>query len=74
MRLTHWNCWHMFHQSRNEERAYLKKRKGIVKIALRAGAPIVPVYGFFGHTSLYTVIVDPFGVLDGFWGLHGGFQ
>jgi hypothetical protein len=64
----------MFHQSRNEERAYLKKRKGIVKIALRAGAPIVPVYGFFGHTSLYTVIVDPFGVLDGFWGLHGGFQ
>mmetsp|Transcript_15133 Transcript_15133/g.27416 ORF Transcript_15133/g.27416 Transcript_15133/m.27416 type:complete len:384 (-) Transcript_15133:257-1408(-) len=53
----------MFHQSRNEERAYLKKRKGIVKIALRAGAPIVPVYGF-GHTSLYTVIVDPFGVLE----------
>jgi len=46
-----------------EERAYLRKRKGVVKIALRAGVPIVPVYGF-GHTSLYTVLVDPFGILE----------
>uniref|UniRef100_A0A7S2HJE3 Acyltransferase n=1 Tax=Helicotheca tamesis TaxID=374047 RepID=A0A7S2HJE3_9STRA len=53
----------MFHQSKHEERAYLKKRKGIVKIALRAGAPIVPVYGF-GHTEMYTVVVDPFGILE----------
>lgn len=39
------------------------KRKGIVKLALRAGAPIVPVYGF-GHTSLWTVVVDPFGICE----------
>ena len=35
----------------HDELAYLKKRKGIVKIALRCGSPIVPVYGF-GHTSM----------------------
>lgn len=53
----------MFHQSNDEETAFLKQRKGIVKIALKAGVPIVPVYGF-GHTSLYTVCVDPFGILE----------
>ncbi len=47
----------------SQERAYLKQRKGIVKIALRAGVPIIPVYGF-GHTILYTVLVDPFGILE----------
>lgn len=47
----------------SKERAYLKQRKGIVKIALRAGAPIIPVYGF-GHTSAYTVLVDPFGIME----------
>lgn len=46
-----------------EERAYVAKRKGIVKIALRAGVPIIPVYAF-GHTSAYTVVVDPFGFLE----------
>ena len=46
-----------------DEKAYVKKRKGIVKIALRCGVPIVPVYGF-GHTSLWKVVVDPFGVLE----------
>lgn len=46
-----------------EETAYLKQRKGIVKIALRAGVPIIPVYGF-GHTAMYTVLVDPFGILE----------
>lgn len=45
------------------EKAYLKKRKGIVKIALRTGTPIVPVYGF-GHTDLWTIKVDPFGILQ----------
>jgi hypothetical protein len=45
------------------ERAYLKQRKGIVKIALRAGVPIIPVYAF-GHTAAYSVLVDPFGFLE----------
>ncbi|KAL3932131.1 MAG: hypothetical protein SGBAC_010997 [Bacillariaceae sp.] len=49
-------------QSHNEI-AHIQARKGIVKIALRAGAPIVPVYGF-GHTSLWKVVVDPFGILE----------
>ena len=46
-----------------EERAYLRQRKGIVKIALRAGVPIIPVYGF-GHTAMYSVLVDPFGIME----------
>ena len=46
-----------------KERAYVKQRKGIVKIALRAGVPIIPVYAF-GHTAAYTVMVDPFGILE----------
>lgn len=50
-------------KNNNVETAFLKQRKGIVKIALKAGVPIVPVYGF-GHTSLYTVCVDPFGILE----------
>jgi 1-acyl-sn-glycerol-3-phosphate acyltransferase len=52
----------MFYTSENEERAPILRRKGIIKIALRAGAPIVPVYAF-GHTSLYTIWQDPFGIL-----------
>jgi 1-acyl-sn-glycerol-3-phosphate acyltransferase len=50
-------------QGGKEEIAHIQSRKGIVKIALRAGVPIVPVYGF-GHTAVYTVVVDPFGVLE----------
>ena len=51
----------MFHG--HDEIAHVKKRKGIIKIALRAGAPIIPVYGF-GHTSLWRVVTDPFGILE----------
>lgn len=53
----------MFQQSKQNEVAHVKERKGIVKIALRAGAPLVPVYGF-GHSSLWKVVVDPFGILE----------
>ena len=53
----------MFQPSGTQETIYIQQRKGIVKIALRAGTPIIPVYGF-GHTSLYSVIVDPFGILE----------
>lgn len=53
----------MFQTHTNEETAYVKKRKGIVKIALRAGVPIVPVYAF-GHTEAWDVVVDPFGILE----------
>lgn len=45
------------------EKAWVQTRKGIVKIALRTGAPLVPVYAF-GHTRLWTVVADPFGLLS----------
>jgi len=48
--------------SDKKERVYLGNRKAIVAIALQAGVPLVPVY-VFGHTDLYDVIVDPFGIL-----------
>lgn len=51
----------MFHPP-SQEIASILHRKGIVKIALKAGAPLVPVY-CFGHTAIWTVIVDPFGIL-----------
>ena len=47
----------------NEEIGTVLTRKGIIKIALKAGTPIIPVYGF-GHISMYTVWVDPFGILQ----------
>lgn len=52
----------MFQPVADEEIAIVKKRKGIVKIALKAGASLVPVFGF-GHTSLWRVVQDPFGLL-----------
>ncbi|CAD7970330.1 unnamed protein product [Amoebophrya sp. A25] len=52
----------MFEMTDKKESLYVKKRKGIIKIALQCGAPIVPVYAF-GHTQLYTVKQDPFGFL-----------
>lgn len=53
----------MFQGNQKDEIAHIKSRKGIVKIALRAGATIVPVYGF-GHTSAYSVVVDPLKFLE----------
>ena len=60
----------MFHNNntssshgKNREVGCIRSRKGIIKIALKAGTPIIPVYGF-GHTSMYTVLVDPFGILQ----------
>jgi len=47
----------------HDEIAHVMQRKGIVKIALKAGVPLVPVYGF-GHTELWRVVVDPVGILE----------
>jgi hypothetical protein len=46
----------------NNEVGTILDRKGICKIALKANAALVPVYGF-GHTTIYNVVVDPFGIL-----------
>lgn len=45
----------LFKSSRKEERLYLKKRKGFIKVALREGVDIIPVY-LFGNTSVLTVM------------------
>eukprot|EP00536_Pseudo-nitzschia_multiseries_P019119 jgi/Psemu1/59016/gm1.59016_g len=46
----------------NTEVAAIGNRKGIAKIALKANAALVPVYGF-GHALVYDVWVDPWGIL-----------
>eukprot|EP00551_Chaetoceros_affinis_P004369 CAMPEP_0203671074 /NCGR_PEP_ID=MMETSP0090-20130426/6979_1 /ASSEMBLY_ACC=CAM_ASM_001088 /TAXON_ID=426623 /ORGANISM="Chaetoceros affinis, Strain CCMP159" /LENGTH=427 /DNA_ID=CAMNT_0050536083 /DNA_START=47 /DNA_END=1330 /DNA_ORIENTATION=- len=49
----------LFKSSRKEERLYLKKRKGFIKIALREGSDVIPVY-LFGNTSVLTVLKTSF--------------
>jgi hypothetical protein len=45
----------LFMSSRQEERLYLNNRKGFIKLALREGVDIVPIY-LFGNTSVLSVI------------------
>lgn len=45
----------LFKSSRKEERLYLQKRKGFIKVALREGVDVIPVY-LFGNTSTLTVM------------------
>lgn len=49
----------LFKSSTKEERLYLKKRKGFIKIALREGTDVIPVY-LFGNTSCLTVLKTGF--------------
>jgi hypothetical protein len=42
--------------SPTEERLYLKKRKGFIKLALRAGAEIIPIY-YFGNSIAFKVCI-----------------
>lgn len=45
----------LFFCSESEETLYLKERKGFVKLALKTGADIIPLY-FFGNTSVLSVL------------------
>lgn len=45
----------LFLSSRKVEKLYLSKRKGFIKLALREGVDIIPVY-LFGNTSVLTVL------------------
>ena len=45
----------LFKSSRKEERLYLSRRKGFIKLALREGVDVIPVY-LFGNTSVLTVV------------------
>lgn len=49
----------LFLTSETEERLYLKKRKGFIKLALSEGVDIVPVY-LFGNTSVLSVLKTGF--------------
>ena len=46
-----------------EEVVKLKHRKGIAKLALRTGHPIVPAYSV-GNTAAFSAWFDPFGILE----------
>lgn len=45
----------LFKTCEEEERLYLQKRKGFIKIALREGVEVIPVY-LFGNTSVLSVL------------------
>jgi 2-acylglycerol O-acyltransferase 2 len=49
----------LFKSSRKEERLYIKSRKGFIKVAMREGVDIIPVY-LFGNTSCLTVLKNNF--------------
>ena len=44
----------LFKCSEGDETLFLKERKGFIKLALREGADVVPMY-FFGNTSVLTI-------------------
>jgi 1-acyl-sn-glycerol-3-phosphate acyltransferase len=45
----------LFYCSRDIEKLYLSKRKGFIKLALRSGVDIIPIY-MFGNTSVLSVL------------------
>eukprot|EP00811_Abedinium_folium_P035188 NODE_8001_length_1531_cov_4.324786.p1 GENE.NODE_8001_length_1531_cov_4.324786~~NODE_8001_length_1531_cov_4.324786.p1 ORF type:complete len:365 (-),score=95.70 NODE_8001_length_1531_cov_4.324786:325-1419(-) len=45
----------IFCSSEHEELGYVRRRRGIIKVALAAGVPIVPIYAF-GVTKMYRVL------------------
>ncbi len=47
----------LFKSSRKEERLFLSQRKGFIKLSLREGVDIIPVY-LFGNTSILTVVSE----------------
>jgi hypothetical protein len=69
----------LFLSSPKEECIFARKRKGFIKLALRSGAEVCPVY-FFGNTSVLSVVSNSVlrriaratGVtLTWFWGWRG---
>ena len=50
-------------QHPTEEVVYLRARKGLAKLALRTGRPIMPVYSM-GNTRAFSAAFDPFGLME----------
>ena len=48
----------LFLTNREQEKIYFKNRKGLIKIAISKGVPLVPVY-YFGQSQLYDFIGFP---------------
>jgi len=64
-----------------EELVYLKSRKGLARLSLAKGAPLVPAYSL-GNTAVFRAWYDGFGIMEGlsrrlqislffFWGRFG---
>ena len=53
----------IFAYDEDDEIVILKSRKGIAKLALRTGAPILPAYSV-GNTQVYTAVFDNFGICE----------
>jgi hypothetical protein len=53
----------IFQCSDQEEVVALKSRKGLAKLALRTGRPVLPCYSM-GNTSAFSVWYDSFGVME----------
>lgn len=52
----------MFLSSETEDKLYLMKRKGFIKLALQEGVDIVPVY-LFGNTNVLSLLKNKFLVM-----------
>jgi hypothetical protein len=48
----------LFLSCENEEKLYLKNRKGFIKLALQEGVDVIPIY-MFGNTSVLSVLKTP---------------
>ena len=48
----------LFKCNLDEERIYLSKRKGFIKLALREGVDVIPIY-FFGNTTVLRILKHP---------------
>lgn len=53
----------IFKTSSHKELVAMKDRKGIARLALRTGTPIVPAYSF-GNTTAFSCWYDSFGILE----------
>ena len=53
----------IFRCTRTAETVYLKERKGLAKLSLQTGTPLVAAYSF-GNTDCFTCLYDSWGVME----------